>query len=406
MLRYVALSIAACALAACAGSLQPASVPPAGASTSLSGTAAGHTWYVSASGTDGATCGTASRPCATITFVDRHRVGPGDIVNVTGNFRLTPKTCITTQTSGRAGATISYVASPPGSAKIDGRAQCFYVWHDTGDYVTVSGFDFTGAQKNSNVNEGTVVFLASGPRGHVEFAHNTVHDIPWQVGAAVDLGPWRTGHTYTGAPCSVHDNVFHDIGMGWPKKENLGGYALYVSCGTDTWVYDNLIYREGSVGIHCWHAANQLHIYNNTIVGAYIGILVGTGDDGYVKNAYYDVTNNVIAHATFSIYTDANAPGTISNSSRFDNNLLYANGHDWYYDDHGNLTRVTRRMHVSHTVGADPQFVSPATYDFHLKADSPAIDAGQSQGCPNHDLDGSPRPYGKGCDIGAYEWHP
>ena len=365
--------------------------------------AARHAWFVSASGTDGGGCGRAARPCATITYVDRHRVAPGDVVYVTGTFRLTPTTCIATMTSGRAGATISYVASPAGSARIDGRAQCFYVWHDSGDYVTVSGFDFTGAQRNNNVNEGTVVFLASGPRGHVEFAHNSVHDIPWEVGAAVDLGPWRTDRGYTGAPCSVHDNVFHDIGVGWPKKENLGGYALYVSCGTDTWVYNNLIYREGSVGIHCWHAANDLHIYNNTIDGAYIGILVGTGDDGYVKNAYYDVTNNIVAHAQFSIYTEANAPGTISNASRFDNNLLYANGHDWYYDDHGNLTRVTRSMHVGGTVIGNPRFVSPAASDYRLRAGSPAIGAGQSRGCPNHDLGGSPRKPGNGCTIGAYQ---
>ena len=405
MLRPAALVLFSSALAACAGGIPPPAAPTARAPAPIFGAGVRHEWYVAASGTDGGGCGIASRPCATITYVDRHRAGPGDVVNVTGTFRLTSNTCISTETSGRPGAPIVYVASPPGSAKIDGRARCFYVWHDTGDYVTVSGFDFTGAQKNGNVNEGTVVFLASGPRGNVEFAHNTVHDIPWQVGAAVDLGPWRTGHGYTGAPCSVHDNVFHDIGAGWPKSENLGGYALYVSCGTDTWIYNNLIYREGSVGIHCWHAANHLHIYNNTIDGAYIGILAGTGDDGSVKNAYYDVVNNVVAHAAFSIYTEANAPGTISPSSRFENNLLFADEHNWYYDDHGRLGRVTRVMHVSGTVYADPDFVSAAKDDFHLRAGSPAIDGGRRRGCPGHDLDGSPRPFGKGCDIGAYEWH-
>lgn len=62
-----------------------------------------------------------------------------------------------------------------------------------------------------------------------------------------------------------------------------------------------------------------------------------------------------------------------------------------------------------HSIGATASqlFVDPAANNYHLKAGSPAIDTGTSQGNPPRvNLDGYPRPYGKAFDIGCYEWHP
>jgi hypothetical protein len=42
--------------------------------------------------------------------------------------------------------------------------------------------------------------------------------------------------------------------------------------------------------------------------------------------------------------------------------------------------------------------------DYHLRSDSPAIDAGLSDGAPRADIEDSPRPCGGGVDIGAYEY--
>jgi len=44
--------------------------------------------------------------------------------------------------------------------------------------------------------------------------------------------------------------------------------------------------------------------------------------------------------------------------------------------------------------------------DYKLQPDSPAIDAGTSNGAPPDDLWHQPRPYGLTWDIGAYEWRP
>jgi hypothetical protein len=46
------------------------------------------------------------------------------------------------------------------------------------------------------------------------------------------------------------------------------------------------------------------------------------------------------------------------------------------------------------------------TQTLALRAGSPAIDAGGSEGCPNHDQRGTRRPVGGACDIGAFEYVP
>ena len=60
---------------------------------------------------------------------------------------------------------------------------------------------------------------------------------------------------------------------------------------------------------------------------------------------------------------------------------------------------------LSDNLTADPSFVKPTgdSADFHLRAGSPAIDAGIAVLTPDRDLEGKARPAGKGCDIGAYE---
>ena len=57
----------------------------------------------------------------------------------------------------------------------------------------------------------------------------------------------------------------------------------------------------------------------------------------------------------------------------------------------------------SGNISADPKFVDRATGDYHLRGDSPAINAGTSDGAPATDFEGDPRPAGA-VDMGADEF--
>jgi hypothetical protein len=48
-------------------------------------------------------------------------------------------------------------------------------------------------------------------------------------------------------------------------------------------------------------------------------------------------------------------------------------------------------------------FVDPDGFDFHLAADSAAVDSGSFEDAPSDDYDGTTRPQGSGIDIGAFE---
>jgi len=54
----------------------------------------------------------------------------------------------------------------------------------------------------------------------------------------------------------------------------------------------------------------------------------------------------------------------------------------------------------------DPRFVNPAQTNYHLLADSPAIDAGDPAATVAMDIDADPRPQGDANDVGADEVLP
>ena len=60
---------------------------------------------------------------------------------------------------------------------------------------------------------------------------------------------------------------------------------------------------------------------------------------------------------------------------------------------------------ITHTWEGDPAFADPTRGDYHLRHNSEAIDLGADAGIAR-DLDGDPRPYGAGYDLGADEFIP
>lgn len=71
------------------------------------------------------------------------------------------------------------------------------------------------------------------------------------------------------------------------------------------------------------------------------------------------------------------------------------------------LSRQSTSTAPSGTTVGDPRFVDSTIGDFHLSAESPAVDAAQPGAiAPGLDLDGRPRPQGGAPDLGAYEHVP
>lgn len=51
-------------------------------------------------------------------------------------------------------------------------------------------------------------------------------------------------------------------------------------------------------------------------------------------------------------------------------------------------------------IDAEPAFMDPGAFDYHLRLASPCVDAGTDAGAPDHDLDGDSRPlHGDGDGI-------
>jgi hypothetical protein len=88
------------------------------------------------------------------------------------------------------------------------------------------------------------------------------------------------------------------------------------------------------------------------------------------------------------------------------NSIIYNHYKEVYLDDTSTITITYSDVQGGWVgtcnINADPLFVGGG--DYHLTAGSPCIDTGTSVGAPTSDLDGNPRPYGAGYDMGAYEY--
>jgi hypothetical protein len=76
--------------------------------------------------------------------------------------------------------------------------------------------------------------------------------------------------------------------------------------------------------------------------------------------------------------------------------------------DIGDVTGTLSLYTPINVMSADPSFFVPQSHDYHLRADSPCIDAGTAAvptppGLPASDLDGDTRVIGVGPDMGVDE---
>lgn len=345
---------------------------------------AGFNLYVAPSGSD-LDSGSSSDPFRTIERAASVAT-PGTTVHVApGTYRENVKTGI----HGTAGARIRYVSDAKWAAKVVGSGTGA-AWTNLGDFTDIVGFDVSGSGNAGILNQGS----------HTLVGGNHVHDLAISGGCTGQGGAGIVNANYAGSDGDVIGNVVHDIGA--PGKCN-GVQGIYSSNLRGS-IYNNIVYRASSFGIHLWHAANNVTVANNTVfsngsaaMGG--GIVIGTGDSpGGVVLDNTKVVNNLVFNNLKSGITEFCYPGQECTGANniIANNLVYGNG----------TTISLRKGAPVGTIEADPQFVdfkSDGSGSYRLKRTSPAVDSALARYAPSTDIDNVSRPRGAAPDIGAYE---
>lgn len=182
--------------------------------------------------------------------------------------------------------------------------------------------------------------------------------------------------------------VHHGLGDGIVLASEQGGLLEDIS------VFDNVSYSNTYVGLalstccSASHPMRGLTLVNNTIVGNGVDWGGGIAVDNPQAEAVVVRNNLVSQNLSFQIIRASGVPPA---NVTIDHNLIdgFRGDPDEVYGD-------------SPVVG-DARLVDAAGANFHLRADSPAIDQGNAALAPAEDLDGTPRPAGPAVDIGADE---
>jgi len=167
-----------------------------------------------------------------------------------------------------------------------------------------------------------------------------------------------------------------------------------IDMGSQSEVYlkENLIQDCTDSGIEA-EEGSVIVAEKNIIINCNIGVTVKENAIGtFINNTFY---NNDICFAAYSETNTNGNGGTITAV----NNIIYETATNFTSQNGSsltfryNLTQSVSLSGVGNTVG-NPLFVNPGSRDFHLQANSPAIDAGDPNS--SHDPDGTR------ADIGAY----
>ncbi len=193
---------------------------------------------------------------------------------------------------------------------------------------------------------------------HAEFVHVTGFD----VGVSFSVGSSSTS--------TLDRSVVSGNGTG-----------VLVENGADLRMVNDLVLFNTGNGVRAT-ASGEAQIFSSTLVsnGAYL-----SGDAGISCAGNCTVSNAIMVNNDIGL--------DCAGSCSADYNLVWGN-----WTNYGSGTAVG-----SKDVSADPRFVDPAEYDFHLQEDSPAVDAGAELAYAG-DYEGVPRPQGDGWDMGAYEY--
>lgn len=249
--------------------------------------------------------------------------------------------------------------------EMDGAGAAICIYFSTTDHPVLSGCQLHGAEMGLHVN-GDAGEGGDGMISHARFVGNTIHDI-----------------TQT---CINLDGV------------------------EDSLVANNLLYNNTGKGIVSFsqdgRETGSRNIFaNNTVCfrsgqGRYAFRIIGGGRDNTVVNNIF--VNSSRLEAAMAMEADS------LEGLKSDHNILFGlagRGGVGIGDGFIPLADWRRRGFDALSIEAGPEdlFVDADGGDFHLKAGSPATDAGVAVEGISADIEGRERPAGAAGDIGCYE---
>lgn len=350
--------------------------------------AAGAEYWVSPTGSN-SNAGTQAKPFLTIGKA-ASVVTAGSTVHVASGVYTA---AVVTSTSGTSVDRIRYVSDTRWGARIV-TTGADIAWTNRGNYVDIEGFDISGDSRIGIHN----------PASHVRILRNRVHDNQrGSYGGSGGGGIVSGNYPSTGTSASTSGNqVIGNVllNMGKPgESSSTQGHGIYV-VDIGPVVSNNIIGNNSGIGITTWHAATRVTISNNLLwSNRGGGIVIGNGDAPGQGSILCDdsiVSNNIVINNNGPGINEFGANGL---NNVFTNNCLYGNTSGPTRLQHGHVAR--------NTVTSDARFVNfklDGSGDYHLRSDSPCVDAGTSQGAPATDFDGRTRPQNGVVDIGPYEF--
>jgi hypothetical protein len=366
---------------------------------------------------------------------------PGDTIQVKGG---TYREYVTITRHGTRAAPITFMAAPGQRPVLSGGG-----WRVAAQWVIVDGFEVT------QTNTGIHVTGITGPTSrHITLRNNWIHDNGF-MGIFTNSTP----------DLLIEDNTLERNGLGPGQcTDALWGGRNYSHChgiytGNLTWCIADMArvtirrntFRANSgsawqnyTNPRCNVRSRDFLVENNVVVDTAAAFYVIHLNDSVIRNntivqrtyakpqqdaiefmAFNASTNNTVANNLFYTTVDpASADLWVlhswsghANAQTFRNNAWFVRpGSRWLWG--GALVPGEFLGTYVGLTGDSGAVVRPVTNpavdaallrnlaggDFHLTASSPARDAGWAAGCPAVDKDGTPRPQGTRCDIGAYEF--
>jgi hypothetical protein len=122
------------------------------------------------------------------------------------------------------------------------------------------------------------------------------------------------------------------------------------------------------------------------------------------------VDSGVVNNCTISGNSSANVGGGVSQSGPINNCIIYNNsaasgGSNYFGSDLNNCCTMPAPTSGAGNITNAPLFINSPSGDFHLRSNSPCINAGNNAyALSSTDLTGNPRIVGGSVDIGAYEY--